>query len=119
MLTESGRADRIGTNLDCPLCDRAELPGGLRVARTAGPFDQETLPAGLRGTHLVADGRWGCLRVIDGSLRLAMATEPPLDVRLAAGDRQPIPPSVPHHLVVEGPVVVAIDFLVRARGETG
>src|SRR5215212_3917235 len=26
----AGRAERIGTALDCPLCDRAELPADLR-----------------------------------------------------------------------------------------
>ena len=82
--TDAGRAGRIGTDLDCPLCDRAELPGGLEVTRTAGPFDQDTLPGALRRDHVVADGRWGCLRVIEGAIGFAMETTPPVDVRLAA-----------------------------------
>jgi tellurite methyltransferase len=110
--TESARAGRLGTDLDCPLCDRAEVPGGLSLARTAGPFDQDTLPAALRRNHVVADGRWGCLRVIEGAIGFAMDTAPPVDVRLVAGDRQPIPPGVTHHLTVDGPVVIAVDFLV-------
>ncbi len=111
--TEAGRAEHVETELDCPLCDRAEIPGGLEVARTAGPFDQDTLPAALRRNHVVADGRWGCLRVIEGAIGFAMETTPPVEVRLAAGERQPIPPGVPHHLTVDGPVVLAVDFLVR------
>lgn len=54
----------------------------------------------------------------EGTVGFVMATEPPLDLHLVAGDRQPIPPGVPHHLVFDGPVVVAVDFLVEARGET-
>lgn len=112
VVTGPGRHERVGTELDCPLCDRAELPGGLRVARTAGPFDQESLPPALRKSHLVAEGRWGCLRVMEGGVGFTMATEPPLDTRLGAGDNQPIPPGVAHQLIVDRPVVVAVDFLV-------
>ena len=41
----SGREERIGSEIDCPLCDRAELPPGLDIARTAGPFDAASVPA--------------------------------------------------------------------------
>ncbi len=112
MTTAAGRADRVGTELDCPLCDRAELPGDLEVTRTAGPFDQDAIPPALRKDHFVGEGRWGCLRVVEGSVGFVMATEPPIERRLTAGDHQAIPPGVAHHLVVEGPAVVAVDFLI-------
>ena len=111
--TEAGRRQRIGTDLDCPLCDRAELPEGLEVARTAGPFDPGSIPVGLHADHRIAEGRWGLLRVSEGSVGFRMALHPPLERRLAAGDHQPIPPGVAHHVVVDGPVVLAVDFLVR------
>ena len=113
VMSEGGRAERRGTDLDCPLCDRAELPDALHVARTAGPFDATTLPAGLRRAHRVAEGVWGRLRVIEGSAGIALETQPPLDVMLAPGDSQAIPPGVPHAVAVDGPVVLVIDFLVR------
>jgi len=112
VLTETGRAARFGTAIDCPQCNRAELPDGLRTVRTAGPFDETTIPAGLRRDHLVAGGTWGYLRVLEGSVGFVLASEPPIRVTMAAGDGQPIPPSVRHHLVNEGPAVVAVDFLV-------
>ena len=68
VLTGQGRAEHLGTPLDCPLCDRAELPAGLEVVRTAGPFDATTLPAGLRRSHRVADRTWGRLRVLKGAV---------------------------------------------------
>ena len=40
-----------------------------------------------------------------------MAGEPPFERRLGAGDVQAIPPGVAHHVVVDGPAVVAVDFL--------
>lgn len=118
VLTDAGRQEHAGTDIDCPLCDRAELPAGLTVTRTAGPFDQDTIPPALRHDHVVGDGRWGCLRVVEGGVGFEMATDPPLERRLGAGDRQAIPPGVAHHLVVDGPAVVAVDFLVRDTDET-
>lgn len=113
VLTEAGRDARLGTDLDCPLCDRAELPADLVVVRTAGPFDESTLPAGLRRDHLVAERTWGQLRVLGGSVRFVMDTDPPVDVQLGVGEHHAIPPGVAHHLVVEGPVTVVVDFLVH------
>ena len=115
VLDEVERASRIGAELDCPLCDRAELPEGLRLARTAGPFDSETLPSGLRREHRVAEGTWGRLRIHQGSVWFAMAVDPPLDILIGTGGRQPIPPGVAHVLRVDGPVLLTVEFLVRAK----
>ena len=112
VLDESQRAARIGAELDCPLCDRAELPEGLRLARTAGPFEADTLPPGLRTAHRLAEQTWGCLRVEDGSVLFSMESEPPVRVRVEAGSRQPIPPGVRHALTVDGPVRLTVEFLV-------
>lgn len=112
VLTESGRAQRTGTAIDCALCDRAELPVGLEVVRTAGPFDQTTLPAALQRDHHVADHTWAVLHVIEGAITFEMATSPPTTTRLEPGDRQPIPPSVAHRVVLTGPVRLEIDFLI-------
>jgi tellurite resistance-related uncharacterized protein len=113
VLTEPGRAARLGTDLACPLCDRQELPDRLRVLRSAGPFDEETLPSGLRGDHRLADGTWGRLRVIKGVVRFRFVSDAPFDVRLTAGNEQAIPPMVVHRVVPEGPMEIVIDFLAR------
>lgn len=112
--TEAGRARRLGTGLDCPLCDRAELPDGLVVARTAGPWSADEIPAGLRRAHRVAERTWGLVRVLDGALGIAIDTAPRIERRLRVGDEQTIPPIVEHELRVDAPVMLAIDFLVRA-----
>lgn len=108
--TAAGRTEHLGTELDCPLCDRAELPSGLELRRTAGPFDAGTLPAGLKRDHRVPSRTWGVLRVLSGTTHFRMATEPPVDRRLVVGERQAIPPGVPHSLeLTDGEV--AVDFL--------
>jgi tellurite methyltransferase len=111
VMDESGRAARIGSELNCPLCDRAELPEGLRVLRTAGPFDATTVPPGLRASHLVAAGMWGRLQVLEGAVGFSMETDPLITRRLVAGDEQAIPPGVAHRLSLEGPVRLTVDFL--------
>jgi tellurite resistance-related uncharacterized protein len=109
----AGRAGRVGTDIECPLCDRAELPEGLEVVRTAGPFDETTLPAALRRDHLVADRTWAVLRVVNGEVRFTLATEPAIDRIMVAGEQQAIPPATPHAVHVTRPMTVAVDFLVR------
>ena len=112
VLDEVQRGERIGTELDCPLCDRAELPAGLQPSRTAGPFDAASLPAGLRRTHRIAAATWGVLRVVRGSAHLDIEVDPPLHRRLEAGDSQPIPPEAPHLVALDDAGVIEIDFLV-------
>jgi hypothetical protein len=54
-LDDAQQQARVGTEVDCPRCDRAGIPRGLQLARIAGPFTNDTLPAGLRRTHRVGD----------------------------------------------------------------
>jgi tellurite resistance-related uncharacterized protein len=114
VLTEAGRADHLATPIECPVCDRAELPEGLRVVRTIGPFDDETLPAGLRRDHRVADRTWAVLHVLDGRVRFTMASDPAVDRVLGSGDSQAIPPGVAHAVQAEGVARVTVDFMTRS-----
>jgi len=113
VLEEAGRAERIGSELDCPLCERAEPPADLAVARTAGPFEETTGPDGLRRAHKGPAGTWGLLQVSEGSLYFSLETAPPIERHLRAGDAQPIPPEIPHQVTVHGPVRFKVDFLTR------
>jgi tellurite resistance-related uncharacterized protein len=112
VLTADGRAERVGSPLDCPLCDRAEPPAGLVIARTAGPFDEATVPPGLLRDHRVAERTWGRLRLLEGALRFTMATAPPVDRTVRAPDEQAIPPTVAHAVALVGPVRFVVEFLV-------
>jgi hypothetical protein len=114
VLDAAERQEHLGSELDCPLCDRAELPSGLHVVRTAGPFDAGSLPPGLRRTHTVAEGRWGALRVIHGDAAIDLDLSPPQHRRLGAGAVQPIPPGVPHLVSLGQGAVIAVDFLAPA-----
>jgi tellurite methyltransferase len=114
VVTEAGRAKRLGTELDCPLCDRAEPPEGLIVERTVGPFDETTLPAGLLRAHRIPAGTWGRLRVLEGSVDFSIDTDPPIEHHLDTGQIQPIPPEVNHELRPRGPVRLVVEFFSRS-----
>ena len=115
VLTVAGRDGRLGAEIDCALCARAELPDGLVVARTAGPFTSDTLPAAIRREHKVADRTWGLLRVTSGAVAFSLSTNPQMTVRLTAPASQPIPPGVAHAVTPEDGASVEIDFLVPPR----
>ena len=111
VLDDARRAARVGSPLDCPLCDRAELPEGLHVVRRTELWDEETLPSALKRAHRVASGTWGRLCVEEGRLRFVAATEPALDVDVGPGAPQPIPPEVEHHVELLGHVRFFVEFL--------
>ena len=111
VLDDAARAARIASLLDCPLCDRAELPDGLRVVRTTDVWDEESMPAALRRAHRVASGTWGRLRIDRGRLRFRAETDPPLDVVVGPDAPQAIPPDVEHHVEPLGHVRFSVEFL--------
>ncbi len=117
VLDEAGRAARVGTPIECPLCDRAEFPEGLCVLGRAGPWDRASLPASLLRAHRTPEGRWGRLRVLDGSVDFQFESEGAAAVRLEAGGVQAIPPGVPHHLVPTGDVRCELELWGQAAVE--
>lgn len=119
VVDEAGRAARIGAPLDCPLCDRAELPDGLRLLRPGEELDDRTIPPGLRRSRRLAGGRWGRIVVHRGQLLFVASTEPRLDLVLGPGSTQAIPPDVEHHVRPLGPVSFSVELLAvdeRRRG---
>jgi tellurite methyltransferase len=116
---DAAERDRhIGTPLDCPLCDRCEIPAGLTVTRTTATWDERNMPDALRRAHRVGSATWGRLRVETGSLRFVARTDPLTDVIVAANSVQGIPPDVEHHVEPTGRTRFAIDFLAQRIGNT-
>ncbi len=98
VLDDAGRDARLGTPLDCPLCDRAELPARLRFVHRSAEWDAASLPAGFRRSHRLPSGTWGRLVVEDGLLAFRASTSPKIDRVLGAGACQPVPPGVEHEI---------------------
>jgi tellurite resistance-related uncharacterized protein len=88
----------------------AGLPDGTGHVRTTPEFDERTVPAGLLSSHRIADGVWGRLVVRSGSLRFVVEDAGGGARLVAAGEAQVIPPAVPHHVELVGPVRFAVEF---------
>ena len=116
VLEEKGRAEKVGTAIDCPLCDRAELPEGLRLVRSSAEWSEHTMPSGLRRAHRLARGTWARVAVHEGRLRFVAATGPALRVELVPGSTQAIPPDVEHEVQPLGQVRFTIDFFAVDEG---
>lgn len=110
VLDAGGRGARLGTPLDCPLCDRAELPDGLQLVRTSPHWNEHTMPSGLKRSHQIAVGTWGRIVVHDGTLRFVARTEPELNVIVGPRFTQAIPPEVEHNVEPLDQVRFSIDF---------
>lgn len=110
VLTREGRTARRRQPLDCPLCDRGELPDGVGYVRTSPEWTEETLPSGLRRDHRLAAGTWGRLTVHHGRVRFVAPGPPAVDEVLVSGSTRGIPPTAVHHVDPLGPIHLTIDF---------
>ncbi|MGH9086984.1 MAG: DUF3565 domain-containing protein [Acidimicrobiales bacterium] len=119
VLAAEGRQSRLGTPLDCPRCDRAELPETVRRVGASSVWDETTMPATLRRAHRLSVGTWGRIVVHGGRLRYSVATVPAVDVELDAGSTQAIPPEVEHHIEPLGAVRVSIELFAADRDRQG
>ena len=107
MVDDDERSRRVGAMLQCPLCDRCDVPSELVVVRTTATWDEVSMPR----AHRVASGTWGRLRVNRGRLRFVAETSPVTDLIVDADRLQGIPPDVEHFVEPDGPVRFAVEFL--------
>jgi tellurite resistance-related uncharacterized protein len=92
------------------LSPRGELPAGAAAYRSIGPFDAQTLPAGLRSEHRLKEGTWGLLELTEGALRFVWDDEEGGADELRAPARLAVPPQVLHHVEGDGPFALTIAF---------
>jgi tellurite methyltransferase len=116
-ITPEGRASRLGQLLDCPWCDRRQIPNGHVVYRQTPVFSDATIPTGLRSQHSTKAGVWGRLQVQSGTLAFIVEGPPEARQLLAAGESVVIVPELRHRVDVLGPVEFFVEFLRAAPSE--
>ncbi|MEP7351148.1 MAG: DUF1971 domain-containing protein [Sphingorhabdus sp.] len=72
-------------------------------------FDETTLPDALRNEHSTKAGTWGLLRVLEGEVDLVFEGAPGA-LRVSVDNPAMIPPEAPHHVVVDGPMRMQVEF---------
>lgn len=68
VITPAGRASRVGTALNCVLCDGKKIPDSYTPYRQTPVFKITTIPPGLRQHHSTKIGVWGIIHVVVGTL---------------------------------------------------
>ena len=95
------------------------LPEGVSAYKRTATFTEETLPAGLLGEHRTRAGVWGVIHVLRGEVLYRIldprgedpGTEPAPEEHLLSPESPGIvEPTVPHHLVLRGPVELYVEF---------
>lgn len=108
--TAEGRASMIGAPLDCPPCERLEMPEGLVAYKRTAEFDETSVPAGLRKNHSTKQGVWGLIQVLSGRLRYRIDGLGGLELLLEPGRQGVVVPEVLHHVEPDGPVRFFVEF---------
>lgn len=106
----AGRSEKVGMAVDCPRCDRLEWPDGFVEHKRTPLFDQDNVPKGLLKDHTTKAGVWAQVHIRTGALTYAVATEPSQRFHLDTAQVGIIPPQVPHHLELHGPVTFQVVF---------
>lgn len=68
VLSEAGRAEKIGQALECLFCNMAHLPEGLSAYKRTPLFDAQSIPAGILNAHQTRPGVWAKICVEAGML---------------------------------------------------
>lgn len=85
------------------------------VCRIAEPykstpdFDETSLPDAIRNAHSTKDGVWGLLVVTQGAVRL-LFHKPRREVLVTPGNPATIAPAAVHHVEVDGPMCMHVEF---------
>jgi len=77
--------------------------------KTTPEFDETSLPEAIRTAHNTKAGVWGLLRVLEGSATLVFH-DPAREVAVTPGSPGTIPPQEVHHVALDGPVRLRVEF---------
>jgi len=77
--------------------------------RTTATFDQDSLPAALRGRHATKAGTWGLIKVLEGEVSLTYL-EPESEITLSPGNPGTVQPEQPHFVTPRGPMRMCVEF---------
>lgn len=89
---------------------RGAMPAGFAPYRTIGPFDADSLPAGLRAEHRLKPGAWALLTLTSGSIRFLWDDHAGGVELLTAPAALVVPEQVLHHVESDGPFSLTIAF---------
>jgi len=108
--TAEGRAEKLGAELPCVLCERFELPTDFAPYKRTDIFTAQSIPKALTANHSTKAGVWGLLHVVEGQLRYVV--EPPLarEIIVVPGEPAVIVPEVLHRVILDDNASFFVEF---------
>ena len=85
------------------------LPAGASFVRATPEFDATSTPPGLLRAHQIAEGVWGVLRVLSGTVTFVLE-ESGDATDIHAGCEHIIAPGVLHHVVLADDAKFLVEF---------
>lgn len=119
VVSEAGRAGRLGSLLHCPACDRGELPSGFAPYQRTKTFTQDSVPEGLLANHATKRGVWGLIHVQSGALLYTVAAPQSAVLRLEPDVPGVIVAEVEHAVKPIGAVQFLVEFWRRPKDQPG
>ncbi|MEJ7596275.1 MAG: DUF3565 domain-containing protein [Kofleriaceae bacterium] len=114
VVTAEGRAEQLGAELPCVLCERFELPSGFTPYKRTPEFTSQSVPTALKANHSTKAGVWGLIHVVVGQLRYVV--EPPLAREIVVNPGAPavVVPEVLHRVILEEGARFFVEFHRRS-----
>lgn len=110
VLTSEGRESKLGTSIDCVMCDRRKIPEGFEPYRRTPSFSEQSVPKGLLHAHSTKRGVWALILVARGHLEYLL--HEPFNEQQVVTALRPgvILPEVQHHVSPMGDVDFCVEF---------
>ena len=108
VMTQEGRQEKLGLELNCVRCDNFELPTGLTPYKQTPTFSELTIPKGLQRDHSTKTGTWGLIHVETGTL---VYRTPDTTFELNPEKTGIVVPNMLHSVASIGHVLFYVEFL--------
>jgi len=105
--TLEGRNEKLGSPIDCTLCDRIVMPPSASEYKRTATFTELSLPAALRAEHRTKAGTWARIVVEEGELEYHSRGRTQLLTPETAGL---VEPERPHHVKPLGSMRMHVEF---------
>lgn len=103
------KAATIGESLKLALFFRLPKGAPPQPYKVTAEWDEVTLPTAIRQRHNTKAGVWGLLRVLEGHAALVFE-DPARTVQVTPEQPAEIPPEQWHHVELDGPVRMKVEF---------
>ena len=103
------KAASIAESLQLGLFFKLEPGAAPQPYKVTAEWDEASLPQAIRNRHNTKPGTWGLLRVLTGSVDLVFE-DPPRRVHVTPDSPAEIPPQQWHHVEVDGPARMVVEF---------